>query len=441
HYYQTHFFKNTIINGIDCSDMDVATAVRYVQELPIEYELEIIGRDEDGNKLDIGVIQAKDIGLSIEGVEEGITALLEQQNELLWITSLGDTIYSYKIATAYVFEEALLESVIDGMAAFQKENMVEPKDAYIGGYEEQKNAYVLIPETKGSKLKMRKVRKYIKEAVCAMETSIDLEVLGCYVEAYITSEDKTLLRNWNQINTWLKTQITYDWNSFEVVLDNDTLKDWIWLEGGIPVLDEEAVAEFVRQNAETYDTYGKNRQFVTSQGVELTLGSGAFGWKTDQEGETKALINLIKEGSILDREPVYSSKAPRKGISDIGSSYLEADLTNQHLYLYKDGVLVLESDFVSGEANNPANRTPSGVFGITYKTTNAVLRGADYETPVTYWMPFHGNFGMHDATWRTEFGGDIYLTNGSHGCLNLPLESAAAIYNYMYTGFPVICYY
>ena len=116
-------------------------------------------------------------------------------------------------------------------------------------------------------------------------------------------------------------------------------------------------------------------------------------------------------------------------------------MTNQHLYLYKDGVLVLESDFVSGEANNPANRTPSGVFGITYKTTNAVLRGADYETPVTYWMPFHGNFGMHDATWRTEFGGDIYLTNGSHGCLNLPLESAAAIYNYMYTGFPVICYY
>ena len=84
---------------------------------------------------------------------------------------------------------------------------------------------------------------------------------------------------------------------------------------------------------------------------------------------------------------------------------------------------------------------PAGVFGLTYKTMNAVLRGADYETPVVYWMPYHGNFGMHDATWRTEFGGDIYLTDGSHGCVNLPLESAAAIYSQIGEGFPVICYY
>ena len=87
------------------------------------------------------------------------------------------------------------------------------------------------------------------------------------------------------------------------------------------------------------------------------------------------------------------------------------------------------------------NTTPDGVCGITYKTTNAVLRGRDYETPVNYWMPFNGNVGMHDATWRSEFGGDIYLTNGSHGCINLPLDMAAAIYEYMSTGFPVICYY
>ena len=100
----------------------------------------------------------------------------------------------------------------------------------------------------------------------------------------------------------------------------------------------------------------------------------------------------------------------------------------------------MESDFVSGDASN-VNPTPHGVFGLTYKTTNAVLRGADYETPVFYWMPFHGNFGMHDATWRTEFGGDIYLTDGSHGCINLPLDKAEAIYGYVSTGFPIVCYY
>ena len=110
------------------------------------------------------------------------------------------------------------------------------------------------------------------------------------------------------------------------------------------------------------------------------------------------------------------------------------------MVLFYKGNLVLETDFVSGDMSN-GNTTPGGLYGLTYKTTNAVLRGADYVTPVYYWMPFNGNIGMHDATWRTEFGGDIFLTNGSHGCINLPLDKAAAIYPYLTTGFPIICYY
>ena len=77
--------------------------------------------------------------------------------------------------------------------------------------------------------------------------------------------------------------------------------------------------------------------------------------------------------------------------------------------------------------------TPPGVFGLTYKTKNAVLKGEDYETPVNYWMPFNGNIGMHDATWRRKFGGEVFIKNGSHGCINLPLESAKEIYSYIST--------
>ena len=78
--------------------------------------------------------------------------------------------------------------------------------------------------------------------------------------------------------------------------------------------------------------------------------------------------------------------------------------TNQHLYLFWEGEIVLESDFVSGDMTKSGRMTPPGVFGLTYKTRNAVLRGEDYETPVNYWMPFNGNIGMHDATWRSSFG-------------------------------------
>lgn len=125
----------------------------------------------------------------------------------------------------------------------------------------------------------------------------------------------------------------------------------------------------------------------------------------------------------------------------ISEFLVEIDLTNQHLYLFKDGDIVLETDFVSGNMSKADCVTPPGVFGLTYKTRNAILRGANYETPVNYWMPFNGNVGMHDATWRRAFGGTIYLTSGSHGCINLPLHMAASIYEYVSTGFPVVCYY
>ena len=106
----------------------------------------------------------------------------------------------------------------------------------------------------------------------------------------------------------------------------------------------------------------------------------------------------------------------------------------------KDKEVILESKFVSGNAARGWG-TPSGVFGLTYKTRNAVLRGENYETPVNYWMPFNHNIGMHDATWRGSFGGDIYKTNGSHGCINLPFGNAEKIYNFVETNMPVVCYY
>ena len=98
-----------------------------------------------------------------------------------------------------------------------------------------------------------------------------------------------------------------------------------------------------------------------------------------------------------------------------------------------------ESDFVSGNVAK-GHTTPGGAFMLTYKTMNAVLRGPDYETPVTYWMPFNGDIGMHDLTSRKAFGGDIYKTRGSHGCINLPYTAAKKIYETIDKGYCVLVY-
>ena len=56
-------------------------------------------------------------------------------------------------------------------------------------------------------------------------------------------------------------------------------------------------------------------------------------------------------------------------------------------------------------------------------------------------MPYNGGVGMHDATWRNKFGGEIYKTSGSHGCINLPLSIAKELYEEVETGFPVVSYW
>ena len=109
------------------------------------------------------------------------------------------------------------------------------------------------------------------------------------------------------------------------------------------------------------------------------------------------------------------------------------------MFVIKDGAKVFESDIVTGNISK-GNGTPAGVFGVTYATRDAVLKGDNYESHVNYWMPFNGNIGMHDATWRNKFGGVIYKTSGSHGCVNLPLSSAQTVFGYVSKGFPVLVY-
>ena len=109
------------------------------------------------------------------------------------------------------------------------------------------------------------------------------------------------------------------------------------------------------------------------------------------------------------------------------------------MFFYKNGKLILESDFVSGNLAKGYD-TPTGTFPVQYKERNATLTGEDYETPVKYWMPFYRGVGFHDAWWRDEFGKDIYKTNGSHGCINMPTEAARTMFEQIERGVAVVVY-
>ena len=369
-----------------------------------------------------------------------INEFLVQQNEFLWFMYLFGRQDIYQPERTISYGEKALKKSLEKFPAFWRENMKAPEDAYIGEYSESAAGFEIVPDTLGTKCDMNKVLECVGEALIAQEEEIDLDAEGCYAEASIKASDHKLNDYLTTANRLTSTSVTYDWHGSEVLLDGDRIHQWITFERNKPMLDEEAVKEFISSTASELDTYGKKKKFTTSLGIEITITNSRYGWKVDRAAETDELLKLIYAGSKVEREPEYAVTAVEKGNDDIGSSYVEIDLSNQHLYLYQKGVVVLESDFVSGNMSN-GNGTPGGIFGLTYKTKNAILRGDNYATPVNYWMPFNGNVGMHDATWRGQFGGDIFLTSGSHGCINLPLGKAREMYEYVSTGFPVICYY
>lgn len=234
--------------------------------------------------------------------------------------------------------------------------------------------------------------------------------------------------------------ITYQFGDQSEILDGGRIVSWLRTDAnGQVTFDPQQVRAFVKELADKYDTAYTPRTFHTSGGQDITISEGDYGWRIDQEKETAHLLDLLSQKQSTVCEPVYAQTAAVHGHQDWGTTYIEVSLKDQQLWLYKDGQCLLQSYLVSG---NPTRKhgTPKGIYGLTYKTQNATLSGQGYDSKVKYWMPFNCNVGLHDAPWRSSFGGQIYKSNGSHGCLNLPPANAAKIYKNVDKNTPVIIY-
>lgn len=431
-FFEDHYYYNTYINGDDYSYLTPVEAEEIVYAKIQNYSLEMTGREDVYDTIFSAEIEMESF------FSDSFVKIKQEQKAGFWILGFFKD-YSYDLPKLTEYNEDALNDKIEQLAFFKKENIRAPSDAYIK-YSSEEKQFVVVDAQPGTVIVREKAESAVKDAINSLEPKVDLEEKGCYKAANIKKGDETLNAALKKANLYASAQITYDWNGNELIIDGDTISGWVDIKKNQVSLNEERVKQYIGEQALEYDTYGRNKIFTATDGREIELKSNAFGWETDQKEELKELVKAIKTGETISKEPEHTYTAPQTGQTDIGESYVEIDLGKQHLFLYVDGDIILESDLVSGNASRGWN-TPAGVFGLTYKTRDAVLRGEGYATPVSYWMPFNGNIGMHDATWRGTYGGEIYQTNGSHGCVNLPYENAKIIYEYMYTGFPVVCYY
>lgn len=235
-------------------------------------------------------------------------------------------------------------------------------------------------------------------------------------------------------------------NNQTEVLDGLTIATWVNGSQGLTVsVDAAKVADYVQGLRNKYDTPAGTQTWQSADGTTKSIKTN-YGWHIDQAKETEALIANIQSLQSVTREPVYASRAVQTEMPQWGKTFVEIDISSQHVYFYQNGNCVWDSKCVTGTATDPDRATPTGVFALKYKQRDRVLRGRinpqtgkpSYESPVAYWMPFNGNIGLHDANWRSSFGGNIYLKSGSHGCINLPPKNAKTLYDLITPGTVIV---
>jgi len=430
HYFKKRFLPNTTINYTDASYETIDALDEELQKPISNYSLEIIAREGEKH-----VIRAKDVDLRYK-LDKSIYSILENQEVYKWPIYLFKK-NPHKVAVTVDLDNAKLEYILSGYNCLTEASFKEARDAYIASYSNA-SGYVIEKEYDGTRIDIDKAKAKIKSSLTQLGLTEDLDADGLYGFAKIKEDDAKLLSAQDVLNKHAATVISYAGGA---VLNGERISQWLGVdEEGNLILDEGGIRVFVDELAERYDTLGKPRIFKTTDSREVEIPAKKYGWQVDKEGEFQAIRASILAGEQVEREPLFSSRAVSLEGNDFGNTYVEIDLGNQKLYYYVDGQLTLTSDIVSG-ALWGGRKTPPGLYKVNYKARNVVLRGPNYAAPVRYWMPFNGGIGMHDANWRSSFGGGIYKSGGSHGCINMPSSSAKALYDIINKDCPVICYY
>lgn len=322
------------------------------------------------------------------------------------------------VRITYTLNEQALRSYIDEY----NEGKTDSADAYITATD---YGYEIVPEVKGTKISYDALLEYI-------EGRYQINIEDCIAYPKVKAGD--LQEECNSLNVYAKWSCTYDNGSIIQAPADCVSRDET--TGEITVSDDFLEGALEAVEAE-YNTVGGEVSFHTTGGGDITVSGGTFGKTIDTDNELEELKALFATGeTVYWRTPILSFD---KG--DLGNTYVEISIASQHLWLYRDGQMLGESDVVTGQGVGKKGATPTGVFYISEKVGGKYLVGEGYRTWVNRWMRLtNSGVGLHDAGWRSSFGGEIYRRDGSHGCINLPSDFAYWIYDNVEVNMPVVIY-
>ena len=430
-YYENKFLPNTMLDGIDISNDTVAQAKEETTAAIAQAQIQIVENGET-----IHAFTPADLGVSIDNTEK-LETMKAEQSGWNWPILLFQEKQEETDLSGVSVDETALGNILTAMP-LENDSRTAPVNATVV---KGTNGYEISPETAGNRVDLELLKATMLEAVIAGETKIDLAV--AYQQPTLTAGDPILAETLQKLDDLTDTVIQYTISGQTETVPQTAIIEWLGIdENGEVSVNREGVAAYLQGLSDKYSTYSRTRDFLATDGETVQVPSGTYGWTLAVAAETDNLISYVSAGEDLTVTPNYNGTGYHADGADIGTTYVEVDLSSQHMWYYKEGVVALETDIVSG---HPMSPTPTGVFYIWNKEEDAVLKGynprseKDYESPVEYWMPVDWTgIGIHDSSWQPAYGGEYWLTAGSNGCVNTPPGVMAELFGMIGIGVPVV---
>ena len=433
--HRERFRPNTTLHGVDLSGLTLREAEAELRQAVSDYRLTVTFAD--GTE----TFSADELGLTVVS-GRGLRTLLREDAT---VDELSDGADLLDCPT-----DKLTERLAELPALTARAN-VSNEDAKLC-IDRENDRFWLREERVGGAIDAEELADAVSHAARHLEPELNAVTRGLYGGRTVrTKDNEELQKALKKAERFLDLNIRYHYGAKRANIDDTVditrhqLAQFLRVEeDGLTVaVRGKQLREYVRRMANNYSGYPQGpAQFVTAGGKYVEVSAPATEIRVDEDAlyeDLKGAIYNRKSG--LREAPYESGPGGESGAADLGRTYVEVDLQHQHLYLYDDGKLAAEGDICSGSVADD-NDTPEGLYAINDIDHDRYLRGNGYEEWVHTFMPYSGGYGLHDSTWREEdeYGGDVYLRSGSHGCINMPLELARKVDDTVSVGTKVILY-
>ncbi|PWF99303.1 L,D-transpeptidase family protein [Levilactobacillus bambusae] len=427
------FFKNTVIAGVNVGGQTAQAATQSVNRAIANRQYTI---QENGQSL--ARFSARKAGLKLDVTTTN--QLLANQNAWAWpahLTAKAAGNDNQLTLDNHVTNRITRQIVQTTNQSPNRTAAVNATLVYHKGH------YQIRPAKNGTRLDETAVQNSIQRAVANGQTTINVD--HDYVRPAVTSNSKTLKQLKQKAEKITNATYTYKIEQHRVTIPQQTVASWLTTSGKKLTVNQAAVQTYLTSLNNKYATNTKTRTFKSTTHGTVTVKAGLYGWHIPIISEAQALTPILLKGQSTVRKPLITGSGYHADGTDIGNSYVEVSLASQHMWVYKDGKQVVSTDVVTGLPKND-HSTPTGVWVVWSKQSPSILKGkndngSNYSSKVQYWMPVDDTgVGIHDSSWQPKYGGDWYLTHGSHGCVNTPPSVMGKVYQNVAVGTPVIIF-